>query len=399
MLTPIEEPKPVIIKETKPNLYVIEKNLCKVYYKEREVGRGFFSMIQFFSLDIIPILIISNDLSEDVDMLTGDEIIISLKNNNNISIILDDSRTIYKEKEYGITIIEIKKADGLDINSFLEIDNDIYLDKSEYIYKNNKIYLSNYPDKNVIKFYDGKINRINLDNHEIDYSNINEEVFIGSPIIKGDNSKIIGIHTGRKKKIGLFIKYIILEFYNMNIFKIKKIYETNEKSKTITAMYRIDGNNKIKIFDKDFINNNKQCKIIIDGKEQEICEYVDVDKLHYDPKINKCLTIKLKNLDGIIDYYCMFYNCETLYSLPDISELNTKNVKSFRSMFNGCKSLEWLPDELNWDTSNVTDISLMFKECISLKKLPDISKWNTNNIDNMSGVFEECRSLRSLPDI
>ena len=358
---PIEEPEPLLIKQTSPNPYAIEKNFCKVLYKERVIGRGFFSLYNCGSSDGIPILIICDNLSEDVDTLTEGEIIISLKNNKNISIMLDDSRIIYKEKEYGITIIEIKETDDLDIKNFLEIDKDISREDSESIYKKNIIYLSNYPDKDLIDLYYGKINKINPDNHEIDYSNINGEAFIGSPIIKKDNNKIIGIQTGRKKRIGIFIKYILNEFYN--IFKNKKINETKE-SDTLTIIYRINGEDKIKLFDKEFIDNNKQCKIIIDDKEQEICDYLDITKLNYSPN-KKSLTIKLKNIDRINDYYCMFLECKSLYSLPDISKLNTKNAKSFRSMFNGCDSLEILPDVLNWDTSNVVDMSLMFKQCKS----------------------------------
>ena len=42
---------------------------------------------------------------------------------------------INTEKEkYGLTIIEIKKDDGLDIHSFLEIDPNIMENKSEIIY-------------------------------------------------------------------------------------------------------------------------------------------------------------------------------------------------------------------------------------------------------------------------
>ena len=32
----------------------------------------------------------------------------------------------------------------------------------------------------------------------------------------------------------------------------------------------------------------------------------------------------------------------------------------------------------------------MFYDCESLSSLPDISKWKTNNVINMSGIFNEC---------
>ena len=44
-------------------------------------------------------------------------------------------------------------------------------------------------------------------------------------------------------------------------------------------------------------------------------------------------------------------------------------------------------------------MSNMFYYCNSLISLPDISKWNTSNVYNMDRMFSECNSLISLPDI
>ena len=52
----------------------------------------------------------------------------------------------------------------------------------------------------------------------------------------------------------------------------------------------------------------------------------------------------------------MFYNCESLKSLPDISKWNTSNVTNMEDMFYYCGSLESLPDISKWNTSNVTNI-------------------------------------------
>ena len=41
----------------------------------------------------------------------------------------------------------------------------------------------------------------------------------------------------------------------------------------------------------------------------------------------------------------------------------------------------------------------MFYYCNSLISLPDISKWNTSNVNNMNRMFSFCNSLISLPDI
>ena len=103
------------------------------------------------------------------------------------------------------------------------------------------------------------------------------------------------------------------------------------------------------------------------------------------------------NTSNVTDMRYMFYNCSSLKSLPDISNWNTRNVRNMSLMFYGCESLKSLPDISKWNTKNVIYINYMFAE--SKAKLPDISKWNINNITDMSGLFFKCKSLSSLPDI
>ena len=52
-----------------------------------------------------------------------------------------------------------------------------------------------------------------------------------------------------------------------------------------------------------------------------------------------------------------------------------------------------------WNSSNITNISYMFYHCDSLFSLLDISKWNTSKVTNMSYMFRYCESLSSLPDL
>ena len=68
-------------------------------------------------------------------------------------------------------------------------------------------------------------------------------------------------------------------------------------------------------------------------------------------------------------------------------------------MFYHCNSLESLPNFSDWDTKNVTNMSCIFWHCNSLKSLPDISNWDTKKVNNMSCLFCGCESLTSLPDI
>ena len=52
----------------------------------------------------------------------------SIDNDEFIQIKINNSRKTFTNKIYDITIIEIKKDDNLDINEFLEIDDDIFKD-------------------------------------------------------------------------------------------------------------------------------------------------------------------------------------------------------------------------------------------------------------------------------
>ena len=56
------------------------------------------------------------------------------------------------------------------------------------------------------------------------------------------------------------------------------------------------------------------------------------------------------------------------------------------SMFSGCKCLILLLI-LGWSTDNVENIGKLFYNCESLTKINDISQWSTNNIKDMNSIF------------
>ena len=57
-------------------------------------------------------------------------------------------------------------------------------------------------------------------------------------------------------------------------------------------------------------------------------------------------------------------------------------------MFYGCNSLNSLPDISKWDTKNVTTMDYMFSFCNSLNSLPDISKWVLNSNLSKDNMFD-----------
>ena len=213
---------------------------------------------------------------------------------------------------------------------------------------------------------------------------------------------------------------------------------------------------KIRIFDNDFINKNKdKCKIIYKNKEYELKEYFEDIDNNYKNKEEISFILRINK--NITDISYMFYNCVELLLIRDITNVNysykdsliindmqneinysnenEENDEIFNQnkQNNLCKDLE--PDQISSSLSNitnknkdesisnnflpnniydednlinaseyynfynVTNMSYMFWGCKSLISLPDISKWNTSNVTNMREMFYKCKSLISLPDI
>ena len=232
--------------------------------------------------------------------------------------------------------------------------------------------------ENIINGFDSK--NINYQN----FKNINQ-IYDDLSIISEDINQIIN-----EENIKIKIKNLLQIYKKMN--NIEDDYEI--ENNTILIKYVIN-QNKVKIFGKEFVDNNKNfCKIIYENKEYNLSEYLqNLDKN------KKILTITLKGINNIVNMSQMFYECDSLLSISNSSKCDTSNVTNMRSMFNGCSSLNELYGISKFDTSNVTDMYCMFYECSSLIFMPDISKWDTSKVKNMSGMFERCCSLIALPDI
>ena len=112
------------------------------------------------------------------------------------------------------------------------------------------------------------------------------------------------------------IKRIVEENDNKNKFNL--ILDLSDKlelmdNDEITLIYKVNINDKkIKIFDSEFVNNNKNiCKILYHGEESELIEYIDVM-----PNSEK-IEIKLKGINKITNASKMFDGCSNLESIPD----------------------------------------------------------------------------------
>ena len=76
----------------------------------------------------------------------------------------------------------------------------------------------------------------------------------------------------------IVINLIELLYYNILLMKIKK--KEQKKLNKVTVAYKIDEDEKkIKVLDEEFIKNNKgNCKLFINKKEYDICEYIEYKK-------------------------------------------------------------------------------------------------------------------------
>ena len=183
--------------------------------------------------------------------------------------------------------------------------------------------------------------------------------------------------------------------FSNRIIDIINIFNKIKERTEIKIRYKIDQREeKIKIFDSDFVKNNKKlCKIIYKKKEYELSEYFN------NPKDNDIFEISLAGINKIKDMNSMFYGCSNLVSLPNLSEWNTYNVEDMGKAFRGCSSLEYISKELPWNTINVKNMESLFYGCTSLKNIPDISSWDTSNVKNMNEMFLGCTGIKKLPDI
>jgi len=277
---------------------------------------------------------------------------------------------IYKMLINKIKIEEMKKDLNENINKIKEYKEEINL--LNEIYNNIMI---NY--KNDLDDYINLINKIiyylnNLNNYET----INNVLNFKLEILNRDIDNYFMNENIKKRMIYLID---IIERY---INQIDIIYEINKEE------------NKLNIFGSKFVENNKKCLMMIDNKINEIKENHIINN-----KKRKNLKILLFTDKALNNMSYMFYKCEYLLSLSEISKWNTNNVTNMSYIFFKCKQLSSLSDISNWNTNNVTDMSYMFTGCESLSSIPDISKWNTNNVSNMSYMFDGCYQLSSLPDI
>ena len=199
------------------------------------------------------------------------------------------------------------------------------------------------------------------------------------------------------------------EFVTNNKSNFKIIF--NEKELSLSPFLDITNNTKSNIIEITLVQTNQITDLSNMFSECEelylfpgLCKLniekvTNISNLFKNCKIRNIPDLSKWNTSNIINMSGLFRGCSLLFSLPDISKWNTSKVIDMSYVFMGCSSLKQLPEISKWDTSNVKHMNYMFGGCSQLEKLPDISKWNVGSIRNMSFMFYGCKSLSVLPDI
>ena len=369
-----------------------EKDIEKILYKVDYNGtkeNGYLCRIPFpDSNNLLPLLIISNNIFGDSNYKNSNLILTDNKKNNK-TIKLDEERMVYFNKDENnneITIIEIKEEDGVDLNQFLNI-TETYSNKAYNLVLNPKL-------KSIDKIK-AEITNISENQPEIEYKcnvKAGTEIPYGSPIIDLDNYQIIAFHKRIDQDKNINIAHL---FNNMiNEFREEQVKKYKYQ---IEILYFNKDEKEIRIFGDKFVENNRsKCKIIVDGKMKDLCTHLTNKSVKIE---NYSFSIKLVIFYPFTDLSYMFSECSYLLYLPEIQNLKTNYVTNLSYMFNSCKSLESFPDISIWNTNKVTSLKSLFNGCSSLLSLPDISKWNTSKVINMDLLFENCTKLKKLPYI
>ena len=281
--------------------------------------------------------------------------------------------------------------------------------KCKIIYKNKII-----PLQSLLKIPENiiDISKIKLILYNYIY-NINE-IFLETTIAQIDqkNYKIERIKNKKNMNMYRFIKYHLCSSHE--IFKL---------------IYKINNEDKIKIFGDEFVGNNEnKFSIIYKDNIFPLRTYFLINDINKEDKENKKFEILLLELEDILDRSYMFEDCESLIIFNKFeinnNEISDKQDGKEKYLYSEDsedinKNNDFYPDNIDESIINediitnsfklnlnnflseynkvrivkgncyscLKNMSYMFYGCSSLISLPDISKWNTKNVNYMNSMF------------
>ena len=390
----------------------MRSKVCKISIEDNIKGTGFFCKIPYPDKNnLLPVLISSNNIIDESRIKKEKEIIsILINNDEELKEIELCNRIKYTNKEYNITIIEIKEIDK--INNYLELDEDI-INGNNKSYIGEPIYILHYPkNKNIFVSY-GIIKEENEEkNYKFNHLCCTGKGSSGSPLLNISNNKLIGMHIGENKEnnIGLLLRYAINDFINKKILEeFNKKYNLNIKdmnTKKLLINRKWIGNEGLKyLCEKMNFKELKELNLnrnnISDIKVLENKKFNKLEKLYLGINeiannfniLENVIFRELKELNlsenKISDIKALEnVKFEKLRSL-DLSNNKITNINVFEKV--NFKELK----ELNLSENKISDIKVLEK--VKLEKIEKLNLSN-NELSNNINILEKAnfKELKEL---
>ena len=397
-------PNFISYESTKKIIRQMERYICKLKSGET-TGTGFFCLIPFPDMNNpLKVFITANHIiGEDLLNEKNGKISFKIWEESEKTILNLNNRMKYTNKEYDITIIEIKEEDN--ISNFLELDDLILSDLLENRNRNGDfedktLYITQYPSGNLSVsygiFYDALLDKKYIFRHKCSTYNGTS----GSPIFNEKSNKVIGVHLrscgDKKYKEGSFLNYSIKEFIeknyknynekeNDNINNNENDNKTKDKKNESTILSENEQKEKLKQFNKKYNTKVKKNAELIDlntkniGNDglEKLCEieFKELSNLQlFKNNISDIKPLKDAKFDKL-EKLVLSYN-----SISDISALEKVNFLKLK--------------ELNLRHNNISDINVL--KNVLLSNLEKLFLGN-NNISNIEALeqadFEKLKEL------
>ena len=203
----------------------MKKNICKIILDQIQ-GTGFFCKIPFPDhTKMLPVLFTAYHIINE-EILYKDEakIVLEIKADQNIKELNLKDRIKYTNRDYDITLIELKAEDN--ISDFLELDDIIVDDiisgknKNEIFIEEN-IYILEYV-KGELNYSTGILRNIYEDNkYHFTHTCGRGNGSGGSPILNVKTNRVIGLHhssvmSNKRYGCGTFLNYPLKEFISLH---------------------------------------------------------------------------------------------------------------------------------------------------------------------------------------
>ena len=148
---------------------------------------------------------------------------------------------------------------------------------------------------------------------------------------------------------------------------------------------------KIRLFGRQFVSRNgNKCKLVIDNKKLDLLEFIEIDNISKHLVNENIFKLRLLVINEINDFSKMFCDCKSLLSFQKESKKNiNKNLiqNNMNSSNNSFVDINKLYQFKNEDCSYIEEIDSKFSNCESLLTVPDISNIDTTKIKSFHNFF------------